>query len=73
MPRTIDASLQAEAATRACRCRDLEEARRCVAGAIEEMPGDAQVIDLESHMREGLDPKLDAEALLLGTAPRSLG
>jgi len=69
MPPVIDALLQAEAAIQDATVGQCEEAQRCAAGAVEEMPGEGQLIALESQVHEGLESKLDAQALLLSTEP----
>lgn len=72
MPPSIDAALQAEAALQSAAAGRKEEAVMLAANAVEEMPGDSQLISLESHLRDETTPELDLDALLLSTEPSSV-
>jgi hypothetical protein len=64
LPAKLDAALQAWAAARLIEADGRDEALSFVANAVEELPGDEQLIEWEARLAAGEDASLDVSRLL---------
>lgn len=66
LPVVFDAALHLTAATALAAAGRQEEALEAAARAVEEMPGDARLMDYEQTLRRGAKATIDLRALVLG-------